>query len=762
MKSSFKVLFSLLFFSQFVNAQVINEIQINGLNSVSRGTVLNYLPYEIGDDINKNELEIIAKKIFETELFSQIEVNIKNSTLTIDLKENPTIKYFDFIGYSEDKVLSEKIIEEIKKNFKLEVGDIFSEDKSKKLILNLKELYQNNAYYEVVISSKIDLDDSNRIGIELNIDENEPALIQKFSIKGNSFFETDDLLDLFNIGEPDIFFINYFSEKDVYDEKEFKAGLERIRSKYIDAGFADFQFIRALTNLNPEKSGIEIDVLLSEGERYKIGDIKFVGDITGFKEESLLDILDIEKNSFFNRKKLLKGIEDIRSIFSNQGYAFSTVETNLSKTKENLVYDLQILANKNKLVYVNRIEITGNSKTQDNVIRRKLLIQEGQIYSQQEIDDSIDRIKRLGYFSDVSLRSVKVDDEDDKLNLFINVVETKTGEISLGLSHSNSTGAAITGGIQQSNILGTGNTFNGRFTNSSAIQEISFYFSDPYFKKNGESISYGLFNRSTDASNLEISDYNLDESGFSLGYGIPLSAESDFSTNFKFTDINLKCGVLFSTIDYEQSQCGSNDSIDTNLSFKYLHNSLNDFYSPTDGSQTRLATSVSLPVGDFKYYTIEGSHSNYTPLSNSFTLLTKGHIQLAQGYGDSQLPFFKRYYGGGTSSVRGFNFNSLGEKYLNGKARGGELSYLTSTVIITPGKTFGIENENIRLGAFIDAGGIENKASNLDATNLRMSTGIGLTWLTPIGPIGVNAAKPILQKSGDSLETLSFALGMSF
>ena len=759
LKKLLLITLGLFFFGQ-INAEVIKNIQISGLNAISRGTVLNYLPIEINDDFNESNSSKILEALYETNFFEKIDLNIKNSNLIINVVENPVIKYFDFKNYDNGAVLDDELVEQIKKNSNLVIGKTFNKKSLNKLLNELKNLYQSNAFYGTQINVKTTIDSRNRIGIELEFIEGEPSLIGEFKISGNEFFETDSLEDLFDMGEADFFIINYFTENDRFDKRKFNAGIESVKSKYIDSGFLDIKFSKTEVKLFNDKSNISIDIEIDEGPRYKINDIAFTGDISNFNETYLLNLMSINAGDFFSRKKITKGLENIRELFSNNGYAYASVDTKVLKSNNPQEFELIIDIKKEHKVYVNRIEINGNNKTQDDVIRREMLIREGQIYSQSEINESIKRIKRLGFFSKVNHITQAVD--QDMINIKIDVEETKTGEFTIGLSHSNATGPAFSTGISQSNILGTGNTFNGKFINSSAISELSFYFSNPYFTENGEELNYGLFNKTTDASNLDVGSYNIDESGFSLGYGIPIDGESDLNGDMRFSSISLSCGSVFSTSDYEQAQCANPDVLDSNFSLSYLHNSLNDFYSPTNGSKHSLKTSLSIPIGDLKYYSIEGSSSKYFPLKNQFTFHSKANLKLAQGYGNSKLPFYKRYYGGGSSSVRGFDFNSLGSKYPDGKAKGGELSFLTSSAIIAPGSKVGISNQNIRVSGFIDAGGISDELNTFDFNDVRASAGLALSWLTPVGPIGIHLSEPILEKDGDNTETFSFQLGTSF
>jgi len=332
----------------------------------------------------------------------------------------------------------------------------------------------------------------------------------------------------------------------------------------------------------------------------------------------------------------------------------------------------------------------------------------------------------------------------------------------LGLSHSNATGAAVTAGISQNNILGTGNTLDARISNSDAIEELSFFFKNPHINNQGHSLSYGFTDKTTNASDLDASNYVLDESGFSLGYGVPLADTANISAELKLSDINLTCGSSLRTVD-EIVQCNSNDNSDLTTTFTYVNNSLNDFYFPTDGTRNILKTTIGLPLGDFKYYRFESSYVDYEPVLNDKILKISSRFNTGAGYGGDDLPFYKRFYEGGSSSVRGFDFNSLGAKYTStGKPKGGELSWINSLAIGAPSKFVGIDNDNMRISLFADGGLISEKQSSFDLNDFRASSGLALSWLTPIGPIGVHYAIPLIKKAGDATSSFQFELGTSF
>jgi len=753
----------LLIFSLNAFSQKIEEISIQGLSNISRGTLLSNLPVEVGDDIpNESIQSTIYENLLKTNFFESVKLKIDSSTLFIEVVENPVIKYFDFKDYEDNEVLNDEIISEIKDNFNLNNGKIYSKSNLDKLIKQLEVLYSNSAFFNTQIKALLNTDEKNRIGIELVFNEGEQALIKTMRISGNKYFEEDDLLDVFDIGEPDFFLINYFTEKDHFSRPAYKAGIDSLINKYTNEGFLDLTITKEEVNFIKESNEIEILISLNEGTQYKVGEFVFTGELMGINPQILREKIEINDGEIFKRSAIISAVKVITRLFQDQGYAYSNTSLSVKSEKDSDLLKVILELKQNAKIYIDRINIEGNHRTQDNVIRRESKLLEGSLYSKSDLDESIKRIKRLGYFSDVSYKIQRHAENEDKIDLLISVVEQKTGEISLGLSHSNSTGAAVTAGISQNNVLGTGNTLDARISNSEAVKELSFYFKNPHVNNQGHSLSYGYTDKITNASDLDTSNYNLDETGFLIGYGIPVSDASNISAELKVSDINLTCGESLRTTD-EVTQCNSNDSSDITTTLAYAKNSLNDFYFPTDGSRSILKTTIGLPLGDFKYYRFESSYVNYEPVFVDKILKISTRFNTGAGYGGDDLPFYKRFYEGGSSSVRGFDFNSLGAKYASTlKPKGGELSWINSLAIGAPSKFVGIDNDNMRISLFTDGGLISEKQSSFDLNDFRASSGVALSWLTPIGPIGIHYALPVIKKNGDATSSFQFELGTSF
>ena len=349
----------------------------------------------------------------------------------------------------------------------------------------------------------------------------------------------------------------------------------------------------------------------------------------------------------------------------------------------------------------------------------------------------------------------------DKIDISFIVEETQTGSVSFSVSHSNNYGISFGAGIEEKNIFGSGNTLNANFNISESYNRLSFYFMNPNYNDEGHSVSLGAFKSEINDDDIATDSYEIDTTGFSLGYGIPLSNDSRINTEFEYSNNEVKCSALFSGSGYESSQCSNKERDEFKIKTNWSRNTLNDYLYPTNGVNNSLSASVSIPPGDYKYFNVNANHNSYRPLNDSVTLKLTGNINLSKGYSDEELPFHKRHFGGGSGSVRGFGNKTLGPLYPNGKAKGGEISILGSANLITPAFFFD-NNEKMRMSAFIDAGNIFEKSSNIKLDDLRMSTGLGFAYLSPIGSIGAFISTPILKKDGDIIEDFGFSLGTGF
>jgi len=758
-----------LFFSIQSLADSINKIDFVGLNVISNTTLMAILPVKIGDQYNQNTSDEIIQALFNTGYFSDIAVSNNNSNLTITLSENPYIKYFNVnygssSGWSswlnnEKKLLDASSLNELIESNKLSAGNMYSKSQFSDFVSSLKAEFNAAGYYNAKIDSNVEIDSQNRIGIEINIDQGKRATISSMTISGATKFSEKELLDLFSIGEADMMLINYFTNKNRYSDLALNQGLESMTNHYFNSGYLDFKVLDVISTLDDNKEKLNIDIQIAEGIQYKLGKVSFEGELGNQTAESLSDLLNIKSGDIFNRQSVVDDIQTFVDIYSDQGYAFVDINPITQDFLD--AVNVTINISLNKKVYVNRITISGNTRTQDEVIRREIGISEGGLYSRSALRNSVLKLRRLGYFSDVQMSANKVEGMADKIDLSFIVEETKTGTLSFSVSHSNNYGVSIGAGIQERNIFGSGNTLNAELKLSESFNKVSFYFQNPNYNNQNHSISIGAFKSEINDDDIMQDSYEINTKGLNFGYGIPLTESTRLNTNIEYAKNDISCGSSFSAAGYEPTQCATSSADEVKLSLNWSESTLNDYMYPTDGKSNALAIGLATPLGDYRYFDINANHTSYQPLSNDLTLKLTADLGLAKGYSGNELPFFKRYFGGGSGSVRGFGNKTLGPLYPNNKAKGGELSILGSANIIAPAYFFD-NSDNMRMSVFIDAGNIYEKTSNIKLNDLRMSAGIGFAYLSPIGAIGVYWSTPILKKSGDVIENFGFSLGTGF
>jgi len=758
-----------LFFSIQSFANTINKIDFVGLEIIPSSSLINLLPVKVGDQYNEQISNNIIEVLFKTGYFSDIKIDVDNNNLIITLIENPVIKYFDvntgsgsvwsdWLNTDLDFLNEEKINEYIESN-ELSVGNIYTQSKFSDFVTSLKDEYIAGGFYGVQIDSNIDIDMKNRIGIELNVNQGKRAKITSITISGANKFSEDELLKLFLIGEADMMLINYFTKKDHYSDLALNQSLELMTNHYFNSGYLDFKILNVNSTLNDSKDQLSIDIQVSEGIQYKLGNVFFEGELGNQTAERLSDLLTIKNGDIFNRQSVIDDIQTIVDIYSDQGYAFVDINPIIEDFLDTV--NVKINISLNKKVYINRITISGNTRTQDEVIRREIGISEGGLYSRSALRKSVIKLRRLGYFSEVQMDVSKVDGMPDKIDLNLVVEETKTGAISFSVSHSNNYGVSIGAGIQERNIFGSGNTLNAELKLSESFNKISFYFKNPNYNNQNHSISIGAFKSEINDDDIMENSYEIDTKGLNFGYGIPLTESTRLNTNIEYAKNDISCGSGFSASGYEPTQCATTNSDEVKLNLNWSESTLNDYMYPTEGSSNAIGLGIALPLGDYRYFNLNANHTSYEPISNDLTLKLTGNFDLIKGYSGKEVPFYKRYFGGGSGSVRGFGNKTLGPLYPNNQAKGGELSILGSANIIAPAYFFD-DNDNMRMSAFIDTGNIYEKTSNIKLGDLRMSAGIGFAYLSPIGAIGMYWSTPILKKSGDVIENFGFTLGTGF
>ncbi|MDC0492265.1 outer membrane protein assembly factor BamA [Candidatus Pseudothioglobus singularis] len=764
----FLILF-LLFFTNQTGASPINKINFIGLNANSENNLLDILTFKSGQELSTDGTNNIIRELYDTGYFSDISITQNNAEINITVSENPYVKYLiiDYIPTPfwsnwlnvEPALLSQDNFDEISKINELSSGEVYTKAKLSSLISSIESQFIQAGFYNISIKQSLEIDTQNRAGISLLIDQGKSANVEAIKILGSTKFSEKELLNLFPIGESSIFFVNYFTKRDDYTEDQLSLGLKKLTDHYLNSGFLDFQVTNVTTKLDETNTKISLEIEISEGIQYKLGEVAFSGELGGISENDLFKLLSLNTGEIFNRQSVVNDIQTITDLYADQGFAFVDIRPITNDFLDTVNIDISISLNKK--VYINRISISGNTRTLDEVIRREIGISEGGLYSRSLLRNSVVKLRRLGYFSDVKMNASEIEGSQDRLNIEIEVTETKTGSLSFSVSHSNNYGVSVGAGIREKNIFGSGNTLNAQAKLSESFNKLSFYFENPNFNNEQHSINYGFFLSELDDNDVMKDSYTISSKGINFGYGIPLTEITKINTKLEYTNNEIKCGSSFSAVNYENTQCAKTNNDEIKLSLNWNENTLNDYLYPTKGRNNAIGLDLALPIADYRYYSINASHKSYTPVADDLTLKITGSIGLIDGYSDNEVPFFKRYFGGGSGSLRGFGDKTLGPLYPNNSSKGGELTVLGSANLITPAYLFD-NSENMRLSAFIDTGNIYEKSSDIKLEDLRMSAGVGFAYLSPIGAIGMFISTPILKKSGDIIENFGFSLGTGF
>ena len=759
----------LLFFTLQAHSNPVSKINLIGLNNVSEKSLFELIPFKKGQNFSPYASDEIIKSLFNTGLFSDIKIVKNENVLDISLIENPQIKLIELNLKSESSIsawlkneeqfLTNEEFIKYAADFMLSTGDFFTKENLAQFTLLLETKYSDSGYFNAEINPILDIDLQNRIAIDFQIAQGDQSTIETFEINGNSVFTNKKLYKLFEIGEPDMMLVNYFTNKDQFSDLLFRQGLETMTNEYYSAGYLDFQILNVNKNFSESKEAMFIDIEISEGIQYKLGEVSFEGEFGNQSLNDLNNIITMKRGDIFNRNLIMSDIQKLTDVFSSQGYAFVDIEPATSDFLDSV--NVKFIITLNKKVYINRITISGNTRTQDEVIRREIGINEGGLFSSINLRKSINKLRRLGYFSDVQMIATEVEGTPDKIDLNFKVEETQTGAISFSVSHSNNYGIAFGAGIKEKNIFGSGNTLNTQIKYSKSFNKLSFYFENPNYNENGHSLSFGAFLSEISDDDVMKDSYEINSKGLSMGYGIPLTEDTRINIGLEYAKTTTKCGVTFSSSGYELSQCLLKNNDELKLTASWKENTLNNYLNPTKGRSNSASVGIALPLSDYKYFNFNTMHTSYAPINSNLTLKLTGSLDFAKGYGGKKLPFYKRYFGGGSGSVRGFGNKTLGPLYPNNTAKGGELSVLGSANLISPAFFFD-DNENMRMSAFVDVGNIYEKATSIKINDLRMSTGVGFAYLSPIGAIGMFWSTPILKKSGDNIESFGFSLGTGF
>ena len=731
---------------------VVKDIKIEGLQRISIGTVFNYLPIKPGDKVGTEEVRNSIRMLFKTGFFKDIHIEREENILVVFVAERPALNNIIIEG---NDAISKDQLDSALKQIGLIKGRVFKRSILDGLQQELQRQYYSLGKYNIKVEVKQTQLERNRIDITIQLSEGESAEIYSVNIVGNKEFTIEELLLEFSLSES-----SFFGFRKSYQKQQLAADLEKLKSFYLDHGFLNFNVESTQVSLGPERESVYITVNIKEGKRFTVRKVKLAGDLILPRDE-LEKLISIKSGEVFSRRKVTDSTKRLSDKLAENGYAFANVNMVPDVDNDSRTLALTFFVDPERRIYVRNVNVSGNKKTQDKVIRRELRQLEGDWLSTKHVARSKTRLDRLGFFGDVSVETVRVPDATDQVNLNYHVNEKPTGSLQAGLGYSDTQGPVINLSVTQDNFLGTGQSIGAKIDNSDVTKQFSFNFTNPYYTENGVSRSIGLSYRKVDAEEAEITNYSTDSYGASLSYGVPLSEFTNYSWGMKFDSTEITTGSATTTniTDFITDNGGINDTYQIFGSIAY--DSRNRRIFATNGSLTRFGAEIAVPGGDLEYYKVDFRQLNYFPFGEEVTLAAN----LILGYGEalsdsSDYPPYKNYFAGGSSSIRGYDANSVGPKE-GSDPLGGKVKIVGNVDLILP-NPFVDKSGSTRVSLFLDVGSVFKDVDTVDGDEFRYTAGLAFIWITPVGPMRFNFSEPLNKKDGDSTRTFQFSLGSPF
>jgi outer membrane protein insertion porin family len=740
---------------------VIKDIRIEGLQRTEPGTIFTYLPVQAGDVMSDEKATQAIKSLYKTGFFKDVRIEADGDVLVVTVQERSAIAKIDFSG--NKSFPSDKMTEGLKQ-IGISEGLIFDKSQLDRAEQEIKRQYLAQGKYGATVKTVVSPLERNRVAVRFEIEEGVVAKIRDINIVGNNAYTTDDLRAEFLLTTPN--WMSWWNKDDQYSKQKLTADLETLKSFYMNQGYLEFAIDSTQVSISPDKQDIYITVNVTEGEKYTISDVKLAGELQ-VPEAELTPLIKIQKGDTFNRQLVTETSKAIGDRLGNEGYAFSNVNAIPEINKVDHTAAFTFFVDPGKRVYVRRINLTGNTRTRDNVLRREMRQLESAWYAGDKINRSKERLDRLQYFDTVDIETPAVPGTTDQVDVNINVTEKSTGSIQFGAGLSSSDGVVLGVTVNQPNFLGTGNRVNAQVNTSKRNTVYSLSYTDPFFTPDGVSRGFDVYRRDVDtSSDNTIGTYDSQSYGAGVRFGLPLSEKAFFTVGLTgdFTKIDLSSDSPKQYRDF----CGNSSGCTSNslqLAAAWTHDSRDNTLFPNKGVMQRLSAEVTLPVLDLEYYKLEYKHTWFKDVTKNFTFMLNGELGYADSYGSKEYPFFKNFYVGGVNSVRGFDNGSIGPRDfdVNGEdfAIGGTTRIVGNAEVFAP-VPFIKNSSQFRLSAFVDGGSVYANNQSINLGELRYSTGVGVSWFSPFGPLKLVLAKALNEKEGDKTQTLQFQLGSQF
>jgi outer membrane protein insertion porin family len=811
-----RLLLLCLFVSQAVKSEdefVVRDIKVNGLQRISQGTVFNYLPVNVGERFSLDNVGSAIKALFKTGFFKDVSLERDGSTLIVNVVERPSIAKIIIEG---NKDLSKEDLTKALDKIGLSEGKVFDRQVLDKVQLELNRQYLSHGKYGLKIKTEVAKLTRNRVGIRIKISEGRVTKIKQINIVGNTVYDDKILLRNFELSTSNL--LSFYTKNDQYSKQKLSADLETLRSYYLDRGYINFSIESTQVAITPDKKDIYVTINVKEGDVFKVEKVKLAGNLV-VKPDELIKLVGIGPEEIFSRKNATETQKALQDRLGDEGYAFANVNMVPEINEAKKTVDMTFFVDPGKRVYVRHINMKGNTKTRDEVLRREMRQMESSWASGSKIERSKTRLERLGYFESVNVETPPVPGTADQIDVNYTVVEKASGNLSAGIGFSQVQGIVINANVSQDNVFGSGKRVNLAFNNSNYATNYQLGFFNPYFTPDGVSMGYNLGYSKRNAGQVNIANYSTNVLNAGVDWGIPLNefdqlrfgmdakyttlstpdpsdttyicpseANAAYCNSYggnSFTDVVTSPNTSKEITDFVKEE--GNKFLTLSPSIGWTHDTLNRAIFPSKGGQQRFSALATIPGSDLQYYKVSYKHQMYLPLARDLTLRLQAEIAHGAGYGNTDsLPFFENYFGGGTGSVRGFRNNTLGprghitpstqrvcndtspnpvcdqpvDKSRFNSPMGGSNKLIASAELFFPVPFFA-ETKSVRLGTFLDAGRIQN---GFGLNNMKYSAGVTGEWLSPFGALSVSFAYPINANKdlGDQTQPFQFNFGQNF
>ncbi|MFO7594594.1 MAG: outer membrane protein assembly factor BamA [Pseudomonadota bacterium] len=742
--------------SHAIEPFVIENIRVEGLQRISVGTVYNYLPLQEGDTLDNSAADASLHALFKTGFFHDVVLERDGNTLVVFVQERPAIASIEIEGNSD--IPKEQLTQNLN-HIGFSEGRVFDRSMLSKVEQELKLQYLALGKYNARIRSTVTPKERNRVAIKIEVAEGEVASIHHMNIIGNTVFTNKELMENFLLG-PDG---GWFSSSDQYSKQKLSADLETLRSHYMDNGYINFDILSTQVAITPDKKHVYITINIAEGVQYKVRDVSIQGD-TIIPKEQLRELVSIQKGDIFSRLEVTESNKRITDALGDIGYAFANINPIPDIDEEKREVSLAYFVDPGKRVYVRRINLSGNVRTNDEVLRREMRQMEGGWFSTSKVERSRTRLNRLGYFDDIKVSTPAVPGSTDLVDVNYDVTEKLAfGSFNFGIGYGDVEGFLVNSSVNWDNFLGTGQRLSLALDNSKVTKTYSFNFTDPYWTIDGVSRTISMYYRETDAAEANTSDYTRDSYGALLRFGVPVSEYDRMRYGLRYERSKLNTDEYTSTEVIEFCDEAGGDAEDCEFDtysaeLGWSRDTRNRAIFPSDGGELSVTGEVAVPATDesLNFYKLRVNKRNYFPVSKHLTLGIKAEAAYADVYGDSlTLAPYERYYAGGIRTVRGYRANSLsstpGTRDSNGDPLGGNARLLGNVELIFA-PPWDLDSKSMRLKAFVDAGNVFDTNDGIGEKTILYSAGLSLSWLTPVGPLTFSYADALNPWGWDDIE----------